>query len=54
MIFWVNVPLGVLVGVIAWRLLPRGEGSGTRAPVDVTGLLLLPPGFVLVLLALNR
>lgn len=53
-IFWVNVPLGVLVGVIAWRLLPSGEGSSTRAPVDVIGLLLLPPGFVLVLLGLNR
>lgn len=53
-IFWVNVPLGAVVAVVAWRLLPRGGGAGAGAPVDVIGLLLLPPGFVLVLLGMNR
>ncbi|MDR6867613.1 EmrB/QacA subfamily drug resistance transporter [Microbacterium resistens] len=54
-IFWINVPLAALVGLAAWRLLPREEGSGDRgARIDVLGLVLLPPGFVLLLLGLNR
>ncbi|MDR2293844.1 MAG: DHA2 family efflux MFS transporter permease subunit [Microbacterium sp.] len=54
-IFWMNVPLAVLVSFAAWRLLPRQEQqSAGSAPVDVVGLVLLPPGFVLVLLGLNR
>lgn len=53
-IFWVNVPLGLVTGVVAWRLLPRVRGTAAGAGVDVVGLLLLPPGFVLVLLGLNR
>ena len=53
-IFWVNVPLGAAVGIVAWRLLPRGGGAGAGAGIDVVGLLLLPPGFVLVLLGMNR
>lgn len=54
-IFWMNVPLAVLVGVAAWRLLPPDEQRGDRgAAIDAIGLLLLPPGFVLVLLGVNR
>lgn len=54
-IFWINVPLAVLVGVAAWRLLPPTARSGDRTVrVDLAGLALLPPGFVLLLLALNR
>jgi EmrB/QacA subfamily drug resistance transporter len=54
-IFWMNVPLAVLVSFAAWRLLPRQEQqSAGSTPVDVIGLVLLPPGFVLVLLGLNR
>ncbi|MBO9627563.1 MAG: DHA2 family efflux MFS transporter permease subunit [Microbacterium sp.] len=54
-IFWMNVPLAVLIGVAAWRLLPKDERHGDgSAAMDVVGLLLLPPGFVLVLLGLNR
>lgn len=54
-IFWMNVPLAVLVGIAAWRLLPSDEQRGdSGATVDVLGLLLLPPGFVLVLLGVNR
>lgn len=55
-IFWINVPLAVLVALGAWNLVPRrGPGDdGGGAAVDVRGLLLLPPGFVLLLLGLNR
>ncbi len=54
-IFWMNVPLAVLVSFAARRLLPRQEQqSAGSTPVDVIGLVLLPPGFVLVLLGLNR
>ncbi|OSY39931.1 MULTISPECIES: MFS transporter [Pseudonocardia] len=53
-IFWLNVPLAVLVGLGAWRLVPGTRSTGDRAAVDVRGLLLLPPGFVLLLLGLNR
>lgn len=54
-IFWMNVPLAVLVGVAAWRLLPPDEQHGDRgAAIDAVGLMLLPPGFVLVLLGVNR
>lgn len=54
-IFWINVPLALLVGLAAWRLLPRTEQSGDHSVrVDIVGLALLPPGFVLLLLGLNR
>lgn len=53
-IFWLNVPLALLVGLGAWRLVPDTRATGERAGIDVRGLLLLPPGFVLLLLGLNR
>lgn len=54
-IFWINVPLAVLVGFAAWRLLPPSEQTGDQnAALDLIGLVLLPPGFVLVLLGINR
>ncbi|MEU6700157.1 MFS transporter [Pseudonocardia sp. NPDC046786] len=53
-IFWLNVPLAGLVALGAWRLVPGTRSTGERAAVDVRGLLLLPPGFVLLLLGLNR
>ncbi|ALJ20870.1 DHA2 family efflux MFS transporter permease subunit [Microbacterium sp. No. 7] len=54
-IFWINVPLAGLVSIAAWRLLPASEHAGdARAPIDLRGLALLPPGFVLVLLGINR
>lgn len=53
-IFWVNVPIAAVIGVTAWRLLPSETERGERVPLDGAGLLLLPPGFVLLLLAFNR
>ncbi|MBB4687086.1 MDR family MFS transporter [Amycolatopsis jiangsuensis] len=43
-LFFGTVPLGVTTLVLARRLLPRAEPNGVRDPLDVRGLLLLPPG----------
>jgi EmrB/QacA subfamily drug resistance transporter len=50
-VFYVNVPIGVVAFVLAWRLLPRG-GTGQRGGVDVGGALLLGAGALTVLLPL--
>ncbi|RBY83053.1 MFS transporter [Geodermatophilus sp. TF02-6] len=47
-IFYVNVPIGVVAFVLAWRLLPRG-GTGRRGGLDVGGVLLLGAGALAVL-----
>src|SRR5207245_1392643 len=36
-VFFVNVPLGLIVGLLAHRLLPAIPGSGLRQGVDVVG-----------------
>ena len=50
-IFYVNVPIGVVAFVLAWRLLPRG-GAGGRGHIDVGGVLLLGAGALALLLPL--
>ena len=50
-IFYVNVPIGVVAFVLAWRLLPRG-GSGRRGRIDLGGVLLLGAGALALLLPL--
>ncbi|SNS17731.1 drug resistance transporter, EmrB/QacA subfamily [Geodermatophilus pulveris] len=50
-IFWVNVPIGVVAFVLAWRLLPR-SGSGRRGGIDGGGVLLLGAGSLALLLPL--
>jgi EmrB/QacA subfamily drug resistance transporter len=44
-IFWINIPLGLVGAVLAWRLLPRGGGVDA-GPLDVLGLLLAAGGLV--------
>jgi MFS family permease len=41
LLFLVNVPFGVLIFVLAWRLLPRDPASAGRPSIDVGGLVLL-------------
>ncbi|MFT4213148.1 MAG: DHA2 family efflux MFS transporter permease subunit [Microbacterium sp.] len=54
-IFWLNVPIAIVVGLAAWRLMPDAERRADRSVrVDVIGIALLPPGFVLMLLGMNR
>jgi EmrB/QacA subfamily drug resistance transporter len=50
-IFYVNVPIGVVAFVLAWRLLPRG-GSGRRGHIDSGGVVLLGAGALALLLPL--
>jgi EmrB/QacA subfamily drug resistance transporter len=52
-IFFVNVPLGVPCLLLASRIL-RNEYPADRHPLDVRGLLLLPPGLVLLVYGLSR
>ncbi|MBR7826485.1 MFS transporter [Actinospica sp. MGRD01-02] len=48
-IFWVNIPVGVLAFVCAWRVVPRDEPHGPDAPtLDVTGMLLSGIGMLLL------
>lgn len=42
-IFLINVPIGALALLLAWRLLPRDEPSN-REPFDFVGMMLLSPG----------
>jgi EmrB/QacA subfamily drug resistance transporter len=53
-IFLVNVPVGLVALALASRTLPRLEGQGARPPFDLTGLLLLSPGLVLLIYALSE
>ncbi|MGY1631332.1 MFS transporter [Geodermatophilus sp. SYSU D01186] len=50
-IFYVNVPIGVVALVLAWRLLPRG-GTGRRGRIDLGGVLLLGGAALSLLLPL--
>jgi EmrB/QacA subfamily drug resistance transporter len=52
-IFFVNVPLGIPTLLFAARLL-RNEYPANRHALDVRGLMLLPPGLVLIVYGLSR
>jgi EmrB/QacA subfamily drug resistance transporter len=53
LIFWVNVPAGVLGFVLGWFLLPRSQHLAERQPMDRLGLALFLPASVLTLLGLS-
>ncbi|MEU8796755.1 DHA2 family efflux MFS transporter permease subunit [Spirillospora sp. NPDC048819] len=52
-IFFVNLPVGVLALALAWWKVPRGRGEHTASALDWRGLVLLPPGFVLLIYGLS-
>jgi EmrB/QacA subfamily drug resistance transporter len=52
-IFLINVPLGLPTLLLASRLLVN-ELPGSRHPLDVKGLALLPPGLVAIVFGLSR
>ena len=52
--FYVNVPLCLVALVLAFRVLGPDDGARRRVPVDVPGLVLLPPGLALMVYGLSR
>lgn len=51
-VFYVNIPIGLVVAVLAWRLLPADRGVGLRAGADVFGAALVTSGLMLAVYAL--
>lgn len=52
-IFFVNLPVGALAFALAWWKVPHDHGEHTAPRIDLRGLLLLPPGFVLLIYGLS-
>jgi EmrB/QacA subfamily drug resistance transporter len=52
-IFFVNVPVGALALALALWKIPADRGHNREATVDLRGLILLPPGFVLLIYGLS-
>ncbi len=50
-VFLVNVPIGVVLILAGWRLLPAGRGDGGRG-LDLPGLVLLTPAVLAVVIPL--
>jgi EmrB/QacA subfamily drug resistance transporter len=46
-VFWVNVPIGLLAGVLTWRLVESDRGIGLREGADVAGAVLVTTGLML-------
>jgi EmrB/QacA subfamily drug resistance transporter len=60
-IFYVNLPVGIIGLLLAWRLLPAGRAAGRAseagqrlAPLDRVGLLLLSPGIAAIVFGLSE
>jgi EmrB/QacA subfamily drug resistance transporter len=51
-IFWFNVPIGIVAGLLSLRLLP--ESRGPRVPVDGAGIALVTAGVVGIVWGLTR
>ncbi|GLQ45471.1 MFS transporter [Dyella lipolytica] len=43
-IFYINLPVGIMAGVITWTLLHKRETKTFKAPIDAVGLILLVAG----------
>jgi MFS transporter, DHA2 family, multidrug resistance protein len=43
-IFYINLPVGILAGIITWTLLHKRETKTFKTPIDVVGLVLLVAG----------
>ena len=52
-IFYVNVPVGVLALVLAWRMLPNDEAT-SRPRLDLLGIALASPGLALAVYGLSE
>ncbi len=52
-IFLINIPICLVALALSWRVLPPESGEPRSAPLDLTGLLLLSPGLVLLVYGLS-
>ena len=53
LIFFVNVPVGIVATVLAWLLIPRSRDLASRGAYDWPGLLLFIPAVCALLLAVS-
>ncbi|HEX5368686.1 MAG TPA: MFS transporter [Dehalococcoidia bacterium] len=53
-VFLINVPVGVIAGLLAWRILPPLQDNRTMEPVDWMGAGLLMTGTAMLLLGLTK
>jgi EmrB/QacA subfamily drug resistance transporter len=51
-VFYVNLPLGLIVAAMAWKLLPADRGVGLKAGADVIGAALVTSGLMLAVYTL--
>lgn len=51
-VFYINVPIGLTVAALAWKLLPSEHGVGMRAGADVLGAALATSGLMLAVYTL--
>ena len=53
-IFYVNLPIGIVVLAVIWRLLPRARPAGARPRIDYLGAALLVAALVPILIGLTN
>ncbi|GAB3885600.1 MFS transporter [Kibdelosporangium lantanae] len=52
-IFYINVPIGIVALLLAWRLLPKDE-AGDAGRFDFPGMLMLSPGLALLIYGVSN
>ena len=53
-VFYINVPVGAIAIVLAWRVIEADHGAAAREQFDVVGAILFTAGLVALLIALNQ
>jgi EmrB/QacA subfamily drug resistance transporter len=53
-VFYINIPIGLVGIVMAWRALPHDAVAGRGEPFDLAGATLFTTGLVALLVALNQ
>ncbi len=53
LLFWVNIPIGIVALAVAWKALPKGEENHAHK-LDVVGLMLISPGLAALVYGLSQ
>jgi EmrB/QacA subfamily drug resistance transporter len=53
-VFYINVPVGLIAGLLAWRFIPPDRPVDRPEPFDLPGAVLFMAGLVALLLGLNQ